>query len=185
MAWQTSAWTPWMPRIAAPAGVPAWPRRSSPRQGRTSISMLVSLNGTNFFPTGTTLLPFRPGPGGTPTFKLGQGTQTKEVSRYTAFRSILNAEYANLMEDAFADLSESVHHRGGHHQRRHPGNQQLPHDPLASSLGEQLRTIAKLVQASGPLGMKRQVFFAPPAASTRTARSSLAMRTCSAASAAP
>jgi uncharacterized protein (DUF1501 family) len=157
MAWQTSAYT-----MDAAHRRTGWGARMAEAilaaQGRTSISMLVSLNGTNFFQTGTTLLPFRPGPGGTPTFKLGQGTQTKEVSRYTAFRSILNAEYANLMEDAFADLSNQSIIEADTINAAIQGTSSFPTIPT-TGLGEQLRTIAKLVQASGPLGMKRQVFF--------------------------
>ena len=82
MAWQTSAYT-----MDAAHRRTGWGARMveaiMASQGTTSISMLVSLNGTNFFQTGSTLLPFRPGPGGTPTFKLGQSSATKDVSRYT------------------------------------------------------------------------------------------------------
>jgi uncharacterized protein (DUF1501 family) len=120
--------------------------------------MLVSLSGTNFFQTGTTLLPFRPGPGGTPTFKLGQSSRSQDVTRYTAFRSVLNEEYANMMEDAFADLSNQSIIEADTINTAIQGTSAFPMIPT-TGLGEQLRTIAKLVQASGPLGMKRQVFF--------------------------
>jgi uncharacterized protein (DUF1501 family) len=157
MAWQTSAY-----RMDAQSRRTGWGARMAEAilasQGRTSISMLVSLSGTNFFQTGTTLLPFRPGPGGTPTFKLGQSSRSQDVSRYTAFRSVLNEEYANMMEDAFADLSNQSIIEADTINTALQGTSAFPMIPT-TGLGEQLRTIAKLVQASGPLGMKRQVFF--------------------------
>jgi uncharacterized protein (DUF1501 family) len=120
--------------------------------------MLVSLSGTNFFQVGKTMFPFRPGPGGTPTFRLGQGSSSQDVSRYTAFRSVLNAEYANMMEDAFADLSNKSIVEADTINAALQGTSPFAMIPN-SDLGNQLRTVAKLVQAQGPLGMTRQIFF--------------------------
>jgi len=127
-------------------------------QTQGSISMLVSLSGTNFFQVGRTLLPFRPGPGGSPTYKLGQSGVARDVTRYTAFRSLLNADYANLMESAFADLSNRSIIEADTINAALQGTSAFPTIPN-SGLGEQLRTVAKLVQASRPLGMRRQIFF--------------------------
>lgn len=157
MAWQTSAYT-----MGAANSRTGWGARMCEAimasQATTSISMLVSLSGTNFFQTGTTLLPFRPGPGGTPTFKLGQSSAAKDVTRYTTFRNLLSEEYANVMEDAFADLSNQSIVEADTINTAIKGTSAFTMIPN-SGLGDQLRTVAKLVQASGPLGMKRQVFF--------------------------
>ncbi|MFZ4764021.1 MAG: DUF1501 domain-containing protein [Roseimicrobium sp.] len=157
VAWQTSASTQ-----NAAYRQTGWGARMAEAlmsgQTNTSISMLISLAGTNFFQVGQTLLPFRPGPGGTPTYRLGQGTRSQDVARYTQFRSVLNAEYANLMEDAFADLSNKSIIEADTINAALQGTSAFASIPN-SDLGEQLRTVAKLVQASGPLGMKRQVFF--------------------------
>lgn len=157
MAWQTSASTQ-----NAAYSQTGWGARMAEvlmaGHARTSISMLISLAGTNFFQVGRTLLPFRPGPGGSPTFRLGQGTATRDVTRYTQFRSVLNAEYANLMEDAFADLSNKSIIEADTINAALQGTSAFTMIPN-NDLGQQLRTVAKIVQASGPLSMQRQVFF--------------------------
>lgn len=157
MAWQTSAST-----MNAAYNQTGWGARMAEAivsaQAHTSVSMLVSLSGTNFFQVGKTMLPFRPGPGGSPEFRLGQGTSAQDVSRYTAFRSVLNAEYTNLMEGAFADLSNKSIREADTINTALKGTSAFSMIPN-SGLGEQLRTVAKLVQAQGPLGMTRQIFF--------------------------
>ncbi len=157
MAWQTSAsssnpaytQTGWGARMAEAivAG-----------HAQTSVSMLVSLAGTNFFQVGKTMLPFRPGPGGSPEFRIGQGTSAQDVTRYTAFRSVLNSEYTNLMESAFADLSNKSIREADTINTALKGTSPFAMIPN-SGLGQQLRTVAQLVQAQGPLGMTRQIFF--------------------------
>lgn len=157
LQWQTSAST-----MNAAYNQTGWGARMAEAlvgtQARTSVSMLVSLSGTNFFQVGKTMLPFRPGPGGTPVFRLGQGSSSQDVTRYTAFRNILNAEYANLMEDAFADLSNKSIIEADTINTALQGTSNFPTIPN-SGLGEQLRTVAKMIQAQGPLGITRQIFF--------------------------
>ena len=157
MAWQTSAST-----ANAMYNQTGWGARMAEAivagQAKTSVSMLVSLAGTNFFQVGKTMLPFRPGPGGSPEYRIGQGTSAQDVTRYTAFRSMLNAEYSNLMEGAFADLSNQSIREADTINTALKGTSAFSMIPT-SGLGEQLRTVAKLVQAQGPLGMTRQIFF--------------------------
>ncbi|TDU71200.1 uncharacterized protein (DUF1501 family) [Prosthecobacter fusiformis] len=156
--WQTSAST-----MNAAYTQTGWGARMAEAlvgtQERTSVSMLVSLSGTNFFQVGKTMLPFRPGPGGTPVFRLGQGSSSQDVSRYTAFRNILSNEYANLMEDAFADLSSKSIIEADTINAALQGTSNFPTIPANNDLGEQLRTVAKMIQAQGPLGITRQIFF--------------------------
>ncbi|MES2735243.1 MAG: DUF1501 domain-containing protein [Verrucomicrobiota bacterium] len=156
--WQTSAST-----MNAAYNQTGWGARMAEAlvgtQERTSVSMLVSLSGTNFFQVGKTMLPFRPGPGGTPVFRLGQGSSSQDVSRYTAFRNILNAEYANLMEDAFADLSNKSIIEADTINAALQDTSNFPTIPANNDLGEQLRTVAKMIQAQGPLGITREIFF--------------------------
>ena len=157
MAWQTSAST-----ANAAYTQTGWGARMAEAimagQTKTSVSMLVSLSGTNFFQVGKTMLPFRPGPGGSPEFRIGQGTSAQDVTRYTAFRSVLNAEYSNLMENAFADLSNRSIREADTINTALKGTSDFTVIPN-SGLGSQLRTVAKMVQAQGPLGMSRQIFF--------------------------
>lgn len=157
MAWQTSAST-----VNPAYTQTGWGARMAETlvagQARTSVSMLVSLSGTNFFQVGKTMLPFRPGPGGSPEFRIGQGTSAQDVTRYTSFRSVLNAEYTNLMENAFADLSNRSIREADTINTALKGTGNFTMIPN-SGLGGQLRTVAKMVQAQGPLGMTRQIFF--------------------------
>jgi uncharacterized protein (DUF1501 family) len=157
VAWQTSADT-----SNAAFNQTGWGGRMadclSGTQQNGAISMLVSLNGTNFFQVGNTMLPFRMGSNGAPAYKLGQGTREYEQTRYGAFRSILNAGSANLMEDAFADLSnKSIRDSDTINAAlENSGDFEMIPD---SGLGNQLRMVAKIVQAREALGMKRQIFF--------------------------
>lgn len=157
IAWQTSASS-----MNAAYNQTGWGGRLAESlmegQERQSISMLISLSGTNFFQVGKTMLPFRPGPGGTPTFKLGQSSRSQDVTRYAAFRSILDAEHANLMEDAFSDLSNKSIIEADTINAALQGTGSFPTLPN-TDLGNQLRTVAKFIQAAGPLGMRRQIFF--------------------------
>ncbi len=157
IAWQTSAAT-----MNAAYSQTGWGGRLAEAimagQERQSISMLISLSGTNFFQVGRTMLPFRPGPGGTPTFRLGQSSRSQDVTRYAAFRSVLDAEHANLMEDAFADLSNKSIVEADTINAALQGTGTFPMIPN-NDLGNQLRTVAKFIQAAGPLGMRRQIFF--------------------------
>ena len=71
----------------------------------SSLSMLISLGGTNFFQVADTLQPVRLPGGGLPAYKLGQDTSESGVARYAAFRNILDKPYANMLESAFSDIS--------------------------------------------------------------------------------
>lgn len=157
VAWQTSADTS---NIAY--NQTGWGGRMadclSGAQENGAISMLVSLSGTNFFQVGNTLLPFRMGSNGAPAYKLGQGSSEREQSRYQAFRSILNANSANLMEDAFADLSNKSIRDSDTINSALSNSSSFDMIP-DSGLGNQLRMVAKMVQSREALGMKRQIFF--------------------------
>ncbi|MDP0491633.1 MAG: DUF1501 domain-containing protein [Verrucomicrobiota bacterium JB023] len=157
VAWQTSALsdnlyyqqTGWGGRIADALMA---------SQEEAKISMLVSLSGTNFFQVGKTLLPFRMGADGAPTYHLGKGESDREMTRYETFRSLLSAENANMMEEAFSDLSERSIRDADTINAAIENTGDFETIP-GSNLGNQLRMVAKLVEARKELGMKRQVFF--------------------------
>ncbi len=123
-----------------------------------AISMLVSMTGSNFFQVGETILPFRMGSGGAPIYDIGRTRNAKEESRYEVFRALLNKDYANLMEDAFADLSNRAIKDSETINAALEGSDDFPSLPN-SGLGNQLRTVAKMIQSHQAFGLKRQIFF--------------------------
>ena len=123
-----------------------------------NVSMLVSLDGANFFQTGETLLPFRVGAGGNEQYYLGNGNSSFDESRYQTFRRLLDKPHANLMEQTFADLSNRAIRDSDKISAAIDGTADYPEIP-ESRLGEQLRTVAKLIEARAALGMRRQIYF--------------------------
>lgn len=124
-----------------------------------SLSMLISLGGTNFFQVADTLQPVRLPGGGLPAYKLGQGSKDADIARYAAFRKILDRDYANMMENAFSDVSnhaiEDIDTVNGAIAETGSYDDTIPDN----GLGRQLRIVAKLIEAREALGMRRQVFF--------------------------
>ena len=127
----------------------------------SSISMMISLSGTNFFQVGNTMLPLRLGSGGDLTnYKLAtSGSGSRADARFHSYSEILDQEYADLMEQAFADLSNrAIEDADTVNQALEAAND---YDELIpdSGLGRQLAMISRLIQAGPALGLKRQVFF--------------------------
>ncbi|MFT4637765.1 MAG: hypothetical protein ACI8T1_001075 [Verrucomicrobiales bacterium] len=58
-----------------------------------SLSMLISLGGTNFFQVADTIQPVRLPGGGLYAYKLGQDSSPEGVERYAALRRILDEDY--------------------------------------------------------------------------------------------
>lgn len=127
-------------------------------QSDAAISMLVSMTGSNFFQVGKTILPFRMGSGGAPIYQMGRTRNAKEESRYAVFRSLLAKDYAIVMEDAFADLSNRAIADSETINAALEGTDAFEMIP-DSGLGNQLQTVAKMIQSREALGLKRQVFF--------------------------
>ncbi len=135
-----------------------------------SISMSISLDGRNSFQVGKSVAQFSVSPNGavaltgtaTPT-----GTSLASV-RTRALNDMLAAPQSNLFESAFGGLTTeaiadsallagilSANTAGA--ASPFPGT----YDAFPTSrLGQQLRTIARLIGARAQLGVKRQVFFA-------------------------
>ncbi len=124
-----------------------------------NISMLISLDGANFFQTAQTILPFRIGSGGVSSFYLGDGTSgTSDESRNAVFRRLLERQHANLMEQTFADISKRAIRDSDTITDALDGTGAFPEIP-ETKLGEQLRTVARMIEARSALGMRRQVYF--------------------------
>ncbi len=126
----------------------------------SSLSMLISLGGTNFFQVADTIQPVRLPGGGLPAYNLGQDTSQAGIDRYAAFRKILDKEYeANLLENAFADVSnraiKDIDTVNAAIAETADYSATIPDNRL----GRQLRIVAKLIEARESLGQRRQIFF--------------------------
>ena len=125
----------------------------------SSLSMLISLGGTNFFQVADTIQPVRLPGGGLPAYRLGQDTSQNGIDRYAAFRKILDKDYANMLENAFSDVSNrairDIDTVNGAIAETSDFDDTIPDNRL----GNQLRIVAKLIQARESLGQRRQIFF--------------------------
>ena len=127
-----------------------------------SISMSITLNGQNSFQVGRNVAQYSVSPTGAITVTgsaAPTGTSFQSI-RSKAQNDLLAAQSKNLFETAFAGLTANA-----------ISDSALISNIFASpipfttafpntGLGQQLRTIARLIAAAPQLGLKRQVFFA-------------------------
>lgn len=123
------------------------------------LPMGISLAGTNDFQSGATSREFAISTEGS-TGILGFGdTDPIQVLRETAIRSMVDAQYQNLLEQAFADRMAAGIRNDELFSEAIAGAPALAApfgpDPLAQSL----RMIAETIAVRAALGMRRQTFF--------------------------
>ena len=123
-----------------------------------NISMLVSLSGSNFFQVGNTLLPYRTDSNGSSTYEIQNGWDRHVETRYQGFRKLLDHDYAHMMEKSFADISNAAIKNAETFNTAIESADDFDMIPN-SSLGNQLRMVAKLIQSREALGQRRQIFF--------------------------
>jgi uncharacterized protein (DUF1501 family) len=126
-----------------------------------TISMSISLNGQNSFQVGQNVVQYAVSPTGAIALSgAGTGTTSANGVRTTALNDILQTPDHNLFDTAFAGLtSQAISDSAllsGLIGGAAPFQTAFPN----TSLGQQLRTIARLIAVSSQLGLKRQVFFA-------------------------
>ncbi|MDB6168539.1 MAG: hypothetical protein JWM88_1403 [Verrucomicrobia bacterium] len=121
------------------------------------ISMSVSLAGTNFFQVGKQVSQYAISPGGAVTFSGTTGGNNP--LRYAAQKDLFAQGQGALFDAAFAGISSGA-----------IANSDLVNTVLAgapalatafpnTSLGNQLKMVARLISTSAAFGLKRQVFF--------------------------
>jgi uncharacterized protein (DUF1501 family) len=127
-----------------------------------SISMSITLNGQNSFQVGRNVVQYSVGPNGAITLS---GSSNPTGTSFAAIRTkaqndLLAARNSNLFETAFAGLTSNAISDSALvssiFSRALPFTTAFPN----TGLGQQLRTIARLIAAAPELGLKRQVFFA-------------------------
>ena len=126
-----------------------------------SISMAISLNGQNSFQVGKRVVQFAVNPGGAISLSGSSTSTTSQAGlRTRAQNDLLVAQNGNLFETAFAGLTQNAISDSAMLSGILSGNPPFTTAFSTSSLGQQLRTIARLVAAAPQLGLKRQIFFA-------------------------
>ena len=123
-----------------------------------SVSMSISISGSNFFQVGREIIPFRLSSNGSSGIGLSNSGNAGEQRKYQAFVDLLNIDHDNLLEDAFADVVKRAIDSDGVIADALSTTNEFPNFP-ASGLGQQMRMIARLIQARQALGMRRQIFF--------------------------
>lgn len=124
----------------------------------STVSLTISIAGTNTFEVGNTVIPYQITPSGTIGLTGISGSTNANI-RFQAFKDLLAQPHNNLFEQAYADtVSRSI----ADNDFITTALNGVP--PLAtvfpsSSLGQQLAMVAKMIGARSNLSMKRQIFF--------------------------
>jgi len=120
----------------------------------SSVSLTISVAGTNTFEVGNTVVPFQVSPVGNFALAGFNGSANANI-RLQAFKELLAQPHNNLLEQAYADrVTRSI-----------ADNDILAVVPAFSTafpntdLGKQLKMVARFINARGNLGMQRQIFF--------------------------
>jgi uncharacterized protein (DUF1501 family) len=128
--------------------------------GNTSISMSISLNGQNSFQVGKRVVQFAVNPGGAVSLSAASGTSVPANLRRAAQNDLLARQNANLFEAAFSGVTENAIADSALISGVLSGNAPFTTAFPNTGLGQQLRTIARLIASAPQLGLKRQIYFA-------------------------
>ncbi len=130
----------------------------------SSISMSISLNGQNSFQVGKNVVQFAVNPGGAIALTSASGATAAGTNvasiRTRAQNDLLVMQNGNLFDTAFADVTTNAISDSAMLSGVLSGNPPFTTAFSTSGLGQQLRTIARLIAAGPQLGLKRQIFFA-------------------------
>jgi uncharacterized protein (DUF1501 family) len=126
-----------------------------------TISMSISLNGLNSFQVGNVVSQYSVGPNGAVSLT-GSSTSATSVAGLTtkAQNDLLLAQNNNLFETAFAGLTKEAIADSALLSTVLTGTAPFTTVFPNTNLGNQLRTIARLIASASQFGLKRQVFFA-------------------------
>jgi len=121
------------------------------------ISMSISLAGTNFFQVGNRVTQYAVTNSGAVTF--AGNTGGNNALSYQAQKDLFNQSSPGLFETAFAGISGSSIVNSDFLNSVLAGAPTLATAFPNTTLGNQLKMVARLIGASPSLGLKRQVFF--------------------------
>lgn len=125
-----------------------------------TVSMSITLDGQNEFQVGRDIIQFAVNPGGAVALTgAGSGPSLPGV-RTKAMNDLMAAQYGNLFDAAFGGINRSAISNSEMIASFLSGPAPFSSAFPTTNLGQQFRTIARLIAAAPQLGLKRQVFFA-------------------------
>ena len=127
-----------------------------------TISMNISLSGTNLFQTGTTLTEYSIVPWGNGAIQIhGHDNiwSTRHVLKNAAIESMLDLEYQNLFDQTFATTTRSAIEGSNLFAAAIENVPPLTTQFSDNDLSESLAMVAKTIAARKILGYRRQTFF--------------------------
>ena len=124
---------------------------------KDSVSMNISLSGTNIFQSGRNLVPYSITPDGA-SLLTGYTDPSRAYFR-KAVDSLLELEYRNLLKQTYSSLTRQSIDSG--HRFLHAWRQAKPITTAfpETQLGKNLRGVAQGIAAREHLGMRRQTYF--------------------------
>ena len=129
--------------------------------GNNSVSMSISLSGANTFQVGNTIHEYNVSPSGAVSLNLPNTTVGH--NQLAALQALIAMNHTNLYESAFATgMNTAITDAQSLNNAIAPSASSTYFTtPFpTSSLGQQLKMIARLIQAAPVLGHQRQIFFA-------------------------
>jgi uncharacterized protein (DUF1501 family) len=124
---------------------------------RDTVSMNISLSGTNIFQSGRSLVPYSITPDGA---SLLEGyTDPARTFFRKAVDSMLELKYQNLLKQTYANLTRESIESAGKFFRAWNATAPLTTAFPSTLIGKSLRGVAQGIAARHNLGMRRQTFF--------------------------
>jgi uncharacterized protein (DUF1501 family) len=120
----------------------------------SNVSMNISLAGTNIFEVGASVSPYNVGTNGS------VGLANLSESRLKAVKDIIALPHNNLYEQGFAKITDTAIQNNALLSNALATSPPITTVFPNTSLGNQLKMIARLISARIKLGHKRQIFFA-------------------------
>lgn len=152
----------WQAAVSGAAVHTGWGGRTSDHtrtmNGAATFPTVVSLAGANVFGTGAVVRPFQMHASG-PVQLAGTSGSTDNAIRYAAFRRILGMQRDIEMVRAAGQTLEQAIEANDTVTAALDAAPPLATAFPASTLGQQLQMVARLISARGQLGMRRQIFF--------------------------
>jgi uncharacterized protein (DUF1501 family) len=121
------------------------------------LTLNVSLSGQTLFQAGEVATPYVMSASGT--LFSGFSGSSRNISRRQAFERLVDAEHPDMYERAFADVQRRAVHYATLVNNALASAPALTTAFPGSSLGTQLRTVARMIGARDSLRMSRQIFF--------------------------
>jgi len=122
------------------------------------VSMNVSLSGSNFYQSGNTIVPYAITSNGSVQLDGYGGTSPQDIARTAAIDSMVDLEYANLFEKTYINKTKAAKDSAEFFQSSTDAISLSTIFP-ETSLGDDLKMVAKTIAAHSALGARRQTFF--------------------------